>query len=203
MPNDPIKKAAGYATTGKIIAFATDTVFGLACDAANEDAAKRIYTIKGRSFDKPLPVLTHCTKSVLKFASLSPLEKKLIKLFWPGAMTLILNLKQTDLIAPSVTQGQSTIAVRMPQRLSILRLLKEVGRPLATTSLNLSGDDPILLETDIPEELKQKIDYIMVDDSHPASGKASTIIRCDWDDFKILRQGDLTREEILKRLTEA
>lgn len=201
MTEDNIKKAADILNSGKIIAFPTDTVYGLACDATNEDAVQKIYALKGRPFDKPLPIFTHCTKAMLKYVCVSPLEKKLIRLFWPGAMTLILDLREHHGLAPSVFRGQKTVAVRMPKKLSVLRLIHEFGGPLAVTSLNTSGETPVLKAADIPDSFRDQLDFILSDDE-ASSGTASTIIRCAWDDFTILRQGDLTREEILKRLSE-
>lgn len=197
MITEKIKKATDVLKTGGVIAFPTDTVFGMGCLSSLEEPASRIYEIKGRSFTQPLPILISCTRELVRFVKMSPLDKKLAALFWPGALTLILPLKEKHPFAPSVLQGQRTIAVRMPGHAETLALIRAAGEPLATTSANRSGELPLETSQDVQHVFGDQIDFVL---DGSAIGHASTILQVEGDDFKVLREGDLTEAHIREKL---
>ena len=119
---------------GGILAFPTDTVFGLA-SIAEEEAIDRIYEAKGRSFDKALPMMCDSLKMVKKFACVNRNAEKIIRRFTPGALTLVMKKKES--LSEKITKGKDTIAIRIPDDEFILDLIRQMKKPLMVTQINL------------------------------------------------------------------
>ena len=175
---------------GGIWAFPTDTVFGLGC-VINKEAIVKIYEAKGRSFDKPLPMMCNSLKMIESVAEVSEDAKKIINKFVPGALTLIFNKKET--IKDYVTNGKSTIGIRVPNDEWILDLIKQLDQPILVTSANLSDTGSLLRWEDVYAQLNDKIDGIVCSD---ATGSTSSTIIDVTGDVKLLRQGPITLEQI-------
>ncbi|XOU94416.1 MAG: L-threonylcarbamoyladenylate synthase [Candidatus Kerfeldbacteria bacterium] len=139
-PNSPestkIKEAAKVIKEGGVVVYPTDTAYGLAADALNADAIGKLFIIKQR-IQKPLPVIVDSEKMLEKIAEVTTEEQKIIKKYWPGALTLI--FKKKDIIQPFLTLGLPTVGVRMPDYKIAIQLVKEAGTPLTSTSANISG----------------------------------------------------------------
>ena len=181
---------------GDIIAFPTDTVFGLACIYDNENAINKIYEAKGRSFNKPLPMMCRNITEISKYAKLNKKAKVLFKKYSPGAITLILKKKNLpDFISPET----DTIAIRIPDDKWILKLIKLVGKPLLVTSANISNEDSLSDYKDVLKAFGDNIDYIVRGKSK--SIISSTIIDLS-NDLKLIRQGDISFEDIKETLNE-
>ena len=178
-----------------IVAFPTDTVFGLAC-MMDEEAIARVYVAKGRSFDKPLPVMCDSLQRMKEIAYVDERAEKIINKLTPGPLTLILRKKEN--VGAYVTMGKDTIGIRIPDDPFILKLISEVGRPLMVTSANVSGEGSLLKWEDVLSCMDGKIDAIVCED---ASGKtASTIVDLSKEEMGILRQGPITMKEIQEAL---
>ena len=192
--NDDIQKAANAISDGAIIVFPTDTVYGLGCNPYNHDSVLSLYEIKKREKTKPFPVLGYSKEELEKIAEFSPLEEKIAEKFWPGAITLILKVKDKD-IQKSLSLGEK-IAVRVPNNKCALALLKEC-KLLVGTSANISETKPFNDPKECSENL---IGYDLFIDGGIISSKGeSTIVEIENNDVKILRKGSIS-EEMIKEL---
>ena len=191
---DDIQKAVSAINDGAIIVFPTDTVYGLGCNPYNHDAVLSLYEIKKREKTKPFPVLGYSKEELEKIAEFSPLEKKIAEKFWPGAITIILKVKDKN-IQKSLSLGEK-IAVRVPNNKCALALLKEC-KLLVGTSANISETKPFNDPKECSENL---IGYDLFIDGGIISSKGeSTIVEIENNDVKILRKGSIS-EEMIKEL---
>ena len=192
--NDDVEKAASAINNGAVIVFPTDTVYGLGCNPYNRDAVLALYEIKKREKTKPLPVIGYSREELEKIAEFNPLEEKIAEKFWPGAITLILKLKDKN-IQKSLSLGEK-IAVRVPNNKCALSLLKEC-KLLVGTSANISGTKPF----SDPKECNENLTgYDLFMDGGIISSKGeSTIVEIENNSINILRKGGIS-EEMIKEL---
>lgn len=190
LQKEDIKQTKEILLNGGIVAFPTDTVFGLGC-VINKEAIAKVYEAKGRSFDKPLPMMCNGLKMIEDVAEVSEDAKKIINKFVPGALTLIFNKK--NCVADYVTNGKPTIGIRVPDDNWILELINELGQPLLVTSANLSDTGSLLKWEDVYDQLNGKIDAIVCEN---ATGEISSTIIDVTNEIKVLRQGPITLEQI-------
>jgi L-threonylcarbamoyladenylate synthase len=189
---DSIKEALRIIQAGGLVAFPTDTVYGLAADVNSTAAIDRIYQAKGRDIDKAIPVLISQMDQMNLVASKVPdTAKKLAEKFWPGALTLIVP-KQP--VLPENLSATLTVAVRMPDYAPVLTVLQHCG-PLAVTSANLSGQANPLSAEDVLAQLDGRIDLIL-DGGKVTGGVPSTIVDCSVEPPVILRHGAISDEAI-------
>lgn len=181
---------------GDVIAFPTDTVFGLAVIYDDKEAIEKLKRIKNRDAHKPLPMMCSSIDMMEEVADLSMDARKIAKHFFPGALTMILNKKKH--IPDYVTNGFKTIGIRIPNYEGILKLIDYIGKPLLVTSANISGQKSLKRYEDVINELPD-IDGIICIDAF--SDTASTIVDMT-EDIKVLRQGKIAIEDILKLLKE-
>ena len=192
--DEDIQKAASAISDGAVIVFPTDTVYGLGCNPYNHDSVLSLYEIKKREKTKPFPVLGYSKEELEKIAEFSPLEEKIAEKFWPGAITLILKVKDQE-IQKSLSLGEK-IAVRVPNNKCALALLKEC-KLLVGTSANISETKPFNDPKECSENL---IGYDLFIDGGIISSKGeSTIVEIENNDVKILRKGSIS-EEMIKEL---
>ena len=178
----------------KIIAFPTDTVFGLAC-IMDKEAIKKVYIAKGRDFNKPLPMMCTGYQMIKDVAIVTDEAKKIIDNFMPGAITIIFNKK--DEIDDYITQGLNTIGIRVPDDEWILNLINKIGKPIMVTSANISNEGSLLKWEDVYDSMNGKIDGIVCEDAR--GDKSSTIVSV-IDELKLLRQGPISFDDIKKAL---
>lgn len=172
----------------KVIAFPTDTVYGLGV-IYDEEALAALKYSKGRPENKPIPTMVGSLAQMEEIAVLNEEAKKLAAAFMPGAFTMI--LKKKDNVADFVTNGMETIGIRMPQDDFVLELLRQVGSPMLVTSANLSGEATGLVDVQVLSQLDGRIDGIVLGE---AGGKvASTIVDMTSGKLKILREGPISK----------
>lgn len=188
-----IEKASKIISQGGIVIFPTDTVYGIGCDPYNKASVEKIYKIKSRDIIKSVPILTYSAEAAERIAQFDQLAKKIVKKFWPGPLTLI--LKVTDEKIKKSLNLENKIAVRVPNHRCTLELLKKCNY-LVGTSANISGDLP---HTNPEECLEKMQNYdVFVDGGIITSNGESTIIEIENEEIKIIREGSLTKEEILQ-----
>lgn len=187
-----LKCAAEIIQDGGVVAFPTETVYGLGADGFNEDALKKIFIAKGRPMDNPLILHIASTKEIVDVASyVSAKAKKAINAFWPGPLTLV--LPKNPQVPDEVSAGLATVAVRMPAHPIALKLIKLAKVPVAAPSANLSGRPSPTTGFHVLKDLKGKIDMII--DGGPCRwGIESTVVDFTSDIPVILRPGAVTRE---------
>lgn len=173
-----------------IIIFPTDTVYGIGGNCFSEKAIRKIFKDKSRPEQKPINVLTNNIEKIKKVAkNISKKEKEIINKYMPGAVTIILDKKEE--VPNILTAGLDTIGVRIPNNKIALEILRKFENPLATTSVNISGDLPGLEIQDFIEEFKDKVD-IIIDGGKSKIGIASTIVRVDKNSkINVLRKGSI------------
>ncbi|MBQ8924357.1 MAG: threonylcarbamoyl-AMP synthase [Lachnospiraceae bacterium] len=187
-----MKKASDILRGGGLVAFPTETVYGLGADALNPEASKKIYEAKGRPSDNPLIVHIAYKEDVYKIAeNVSDKTVMLMEAFWPGPLTIILNKKKN--VPDSTTGGLGTVAIRMPSHPAAMRLIKESGVYIAAPSANTSGRPSPTLAEHVIEDMDGRIDMI-IDGGAVGIGIESTIVDMTGDIPVILRPGYITKK---------
>ena len=172
-----------------IIIFPTDTVYGIGCNCFSPNAIKKLFSFKNRPLSKPINVLTDSYDKIKEITKdINEKEEELIKKYLPGDLTIILDKKET--VPDILTASLKTVGVRIPNDEIALKILSNYKYPLATTSVNMSGDSPGLEVDDFIDEFKDKVD-IIIDGGKSKIGVASTIVRVENDKIKILRAVNL------------
>jgi len=199
---DEIKKAAKALKDGHLVAFPTETVYGLGADATNEKAVSRIYSVKGRPTDHPLIVHISSINQLEKWAiDIPDYAVNLANEFWPGPMTLI--LKRSELAMDFITGGQDSVGLRVPGHPVALALLSEFekygGEGVTAPSANRFGAVSPTTALAAREELFQylnKVHDVILDGGRSLIGLESTIINCTVSTPEILRPGAITKEMV-------
>ncbi|WP_052514969.1 L-threonylcarbamoyladenylate synthase [Dethiosulfatarculus sandiegensis] len=182
---ETLEKAAQILEQGGVIAFPTETFYGLAADSENEDAVKRLNFIKNRPKGKPFPLIAGSTDQARDLSyDLSPLVLRLMEEYWPGPLTLILTAGKPG---PAVSE-QGGVGVRVSPHAVARGLALALGRPITATSANLSGRPSVKSVADLDPELVERLDLIL-DGGETPGGLASTVARVDNDQIVILRPG--------------
>lgn len=192
---ETIAEAATLLKNGELVAFPTETVYGLGAIASDEQAVKNVYLAKGRPSDNPL-IVHVATAAIDEWVGEVPaVARKLMDRFWPGPLTMIFPTKP-GVFPEAVTGGQSTVALRMPKQELTLRLIKETGFPLVGPSANTSGKPSPTSSEHVLHDLGGKIAGIL-EGGVPQIGVESTVLDLtDPRGLIILRPGAVTREEI-------
>ena len=188
-----VEKGIKILKKGGIIAFPTDTVYGLGCDAFNFAAVERLYKVKRRPRHLPFPLLLSDMSQVTAVAkSLSGIALSLARRFWPGALTLV--LPKSDSLPLYLSSG-GTVAVRIPDHPICLALIQGIESPLVGTSANSSGSYSALTADEVNQQLGDTIDFV-IDGGKCPGGNESTIVDVTGTAPHILRQGIISRHEI-------
>lgn len=191
LKDDDLKKASEIIKSGGLVAFPTETVYGLGADALNADAAKKIYEAKGRPSDNPLIVHIADINDLNVIARDIPEEAyKLAEVFWPGPLTIILNKK--DIVPYSTTGGLDTVAIRLPANKVARDLISHSCGFIAAPSANVSGKPSPTKAEHVIDDLSGKIDMI-IDGGKSTLGLESTIVDLSGGDPMILRPGCITK----------
>ena len=192
-----IKSAVECLKSGGIIAIPTDTVYGLGADPFNADAVQKLYTLKGRPEEKPIPLVLGSVKDVEKVAqNLPDFFFHLTDKFWPGGLTIIVQSKN---LLPQLTAGGTTVGLRIPNQSLLLKILQEFGGPIAITSANLSGQPAATSPQAFGHELSSKIDFI-VDDGQTPGPVPSTVYDISVSPPQVRREGVISSETLAKEL---
>jgi L-threonylcarbamoyladenylate synthase len=193
---EDIIEAISLIRDGRIVAVPTETVYGLAADARNEQAVEKIFAIKNRPRNHPLIVHIESFDKLSEWAKdIPPVAKKIAEHFWPGPITML--LKKSDSVSHIVTGGLYTIAVRVPKNKSLLKILKTLNTGLAAPSANPHTKISPTSAQHVLDALSGKIDAVL-DDGECKVGVESTIIDLTKNTISILRHGPITKKMIEK-----
>lgn len=187
-----LKKATNILKNNGLVAFPTETVYGLGANALKNECVEKIYLAKGRPSDNPLIVHISRIDDVYKLAKNVPkLAIKLMQKFWPGALTIV--LEKSDIIPEKTSGGLNTVAIRMPNNKIALALIENAGFPIAAPSANISGKPSPTDANHVFKDLNQKIDMIL-DGGKCDFGLESTVVEVLENEITILRPGNITKE---------
>jgi L-threonylcarbamoyladenylate synthase len=192
---DTIAKAASLLRAGELVAFPTETVYGLGADATSDDAVARIFAAKRRPTFNPLIVHVPTLADAAKLVELSPTAERLADAFWPGALSLVLTRKAASPISLLASAGLETIAIRVPAQRTAQAILTAAGVPVAAPSANASGRISPTTADHVAGSLGDAV-ALIVDDGPCPVGIESTVIDCSGNAPVILRPGGVTAEQI-------
>ena len=195
-----IEEAARILKTGGLVAFPTETVYGLGGNGLDKEAARKIYAAKGRPSDNPLILHVSKMEEVYPLVENVPEKaKRLMESFWPGPLTLI--LKKSKIVPLESTGGLDTVAIRCPDNALTLELIERAGLPVAGPSANLSGSPSPTEASHVYHDLSGRIEGIL-DDGAVGIGVESTILDMSTDRPTLLRPGAITLEDLTEVLGE-
>lgn len=186
-------EAAGLLRQGELVAFPTETVYGLGADALNAEAVAKIYQVKGRPSDNPLIVHIAEEAAARELAEVSPTAQRLMAAFWPGPLTLVLPAK--PILPMQTTGGLNTVGLRMPAHPAALKLIRAVGLPIAAPSANLSGRPSPTNADHVYHDMQGRIPLI-IDGGEAAAGLESTVLDLASAVPAILRPGVITAADL-------
>jgi L-threonylcarbamoyladenylate synthase len=193
---DAIPQALQIIKQGGVVAFPTDTVYGIGVSVFSSESIEKLFIAKGRDAAKAIPVLIGDPAQLdLVAASASDAALRLARRFWPGPLTLVVSRHPS---LPTVLSPLPTVGVRMPNHIVALRLLRQSG-PLATTSANLSGGPDPTSAQDVLAQLAGRIDLIL-DGGLCPGGVPSTVVDCTSSGLRLLRSGPLSLEDLKQAL---
>ena len=174
---------------GEVFAFKTDTVWGFGAHPLDEEAILNIYKIKKRDFSKPLILMSNSLEPLKKYVKFIPeYAKDLIEKFLPGGLTLI--FEKSDLCSSSITSGKNTVGIRIPDSKDFSSLVEKIdGKVLATTSCNLSNEEPVKNYKEAKEKFSSLDTVLEPLDDFENENLPSTVILCEKDGYKVLRRG--------------
>ncbi len=193
-----IQRAREILQSGGLVAFPTDTVYGVGALAFDGKAVESIYAAKDRPVEKAIPILIGRTEDIGKAASeVPPMAKKLAEQFWPGPLTIVLP-KHSDL--PESVSATNTVGVRIPDHPVALSLLQAAG-PMAVTSANISGQPNPSTAKEVLAQLTGRI-ALIIDGGKTPGGVPSTVVDCTGPKPLVLREGPIHYEEILSSIRQ-
>ena len=192
-----LNQAVQLLKDGDVVAFPTDTVYGVGVDPLQPEAVRKLYRIKGRPDDKPIAILVGSIEDVERVAQTPSMAfSRLADRFWPGGLTLIVEARD---LPPEITAGGNTVGVRMPNHPLALEVLHAFGGPVATTSANRSGEPPATSAEEVDAQLGDRVNLI-VDGGDTITKVASTVLNLSVSPPQILRHGGISEESLIECL---
>lgn len=189
-----IRDAAAFVSRGGVIAYPTETFYGLGADATNEKAINRLFEIKGRNFHNPVSVIIGHLQDVYPLVSnITDSARKLMDAFWPGPLTII--FEASERVSPLLTSNTGKIGIRLSGNDIARDIARETGKPLTATSANLSGAPECEDANQVIRQIGNKIEAI-VDTGKTGSRTGSTIIDASCEPVRIIRPGAIASEII-------
>lgn len=186
-----IEKIVKVLESGELVISPTDTVYGIMGDALNKESIRSVYEVKHRDYKKPLILLMNSIDMIKDYTlDISDKEMDLMKKFYPGCMTLL--LKRNSKVDGMICNNGEYVGVRIPDNKDLLSIIDKLGRPVFSTSCNISGNDVVRSIDEIDEEITSKIKYIY--DGGYIDSVSSTVVRIDDGKVVILREGSLSDE---------
>ena len=191
-----LTRAVEILANGGIIAYPTETFYGLGADATNEKAIENIFAVKGRNFKNPISLIIGQADDINPLVQDVPqTAKKLMAALWPGALTIVFSA--TDIVSPLLTAGSGKIGLRVSSHPIAMGIVRKLKRPLTATSANLSGAPECTRASEVAEQIGDKIDAIIDLGDTPGTA-GSTIVDVTCRPPVILREGAISRKNIEK-----
>ena len=196
-----IHYAAEFIKRGQVIGVPTDTFYGLAADPFNLAAVEEIYRVKGRPENRALPILVNSLVQAALLGRELPLNFfKLAKSFWPGALTIVVEAAHS--LPLKVTANKGRVALRWPNSPVACAIIDQLGGPITGTSANVSGFPSCSNAHELAKQLGEKLPLIL-DSGDTGASVSSTIVTLDGEEWKIVREGQVSGEAIAKALADS
>ncbi len=191
---EKIDKGVSILVNGGLVAYPTDTVYGLGACSGNTRAVEKIYKVKNRPLNMPLPLLLADVSWIERLVKFIPdIAYPFIETFMPGALTLV--MPKAESVSDTISGGKDTVALRVPAHVITIALIEGTGSPLIGTSANLSGKSSALTADEVNTQLGDKIEYVL-DGGRCPGGKESTVLDVTGEIPVIIREGAISRAEI-------
>ena len=190
-----ILKAVEILSAEGVVAFPTETVYGLGALSSSDKAVNKIFKVKGRPKFNPLIIHVANIEMALDIGKFSETALKLANKFWPGPLTIVLKKKNSKSISKLATAGLNTVAIRIPNNTIAQRIITKIGVPIAAPSANVSGKLSCTKAEDIKEKLSDRIDGIILGEQCEL-GLESTVIECSENCVSLMRLGSIPIETI-------
>ena len=195
-----IRRARRILQSGQVVAFPTDTVYGVGVYAFQPEAVAALYAAKNRPWTKAIPILVSQVEDVARVARTVPVVAwELVERFWPGGLTLV--LPRAERVPPIVTAGGGTVAIRCPDHSVPLALMNAIGAPLAATSANLSGEPSPATAREVTIQLAGRIPLI-IDGGECPGGAPSTVVDLSVTPPRLLRAGPVSAKDLRELLPD-
>jgi len=188
-----LEQILSFLRAGGVIAFPTDTAYGLGADPFNDGAVRRIFEIKGRPETKPILLLVSSMEMANRVVTLSEKAVALAERFWPGPLTMVLPARET--VSSGITAGTGTVGIRWADAPFAQRLLTAFDRPITATSANLAGRPSTVTIAEVREQLGESLDLVVDGGTLPARG-GSTLIDLTAIPARLLREGPIPEAEL-------
>jgi tRNA threonylcarbamoyl adenosine modification protein (Sua5/YciO/YrdC/YwlC family) len=183
---------------GDVIVFPTETLYGLGADALDDASVERVFHLKGRAPDNPIPILVAGEEMLRRVVSeITPTARKLMRRFWPGPLTLVLPAQKT--ISLPLANRNGGVGVRMSRQPIAAQLVQELGHPLTATSANPSGEEPARNIMEAKSYFMGRVN-VFLDGGPLTSKKGSTVVEVIGDLTKLIREGEISAAELEKFL---
>lgn len=187
---------------GELVGFPTDTVYGLAAAVSNEEAVRRLFSVKGRQPSKGVPLLVADTLMAEWVGEMTPLAEKLASRFWPGALTIVVPKKSGFFSLALGGTTAKTVALRVPGHDFPRDMAKVLGEPITGTSANRSGARAPMSAAEVAFQMGELVPLV-IDGGRIMGGKESTVVDATGETVKVLRLGAVSREELAGVLGKA
>jgi len=189
-----IEQAVFLLQQGQLVCFSTDTVYGIGAAASHDEAIRRLYSVKGRPPDQPLPLLLSDPKEANWYAEVTPLARTLIGRFWPGPLTIV--LRKVEGLRSRALAGRETVALRVPADGVPREIVRMLGEPLTGTSANRSGARPPVSAAEVAFSLGEMVSLV-IDGGRSPVGVESTVVDLSGEAPALVREGAVSREELV------
>ena len=197
---DVIVEAAATIREGGLVVYPTETVYGLGADAVSEEAVAKVFAIKARPIENPIPIAVDSIDMAREIIELNRLAEMLFERFLPGPLTIVGKVKPRS-ISKLVTGGTGKVGIRIPDNKVALKLVEFVGGPITATSANLSGSPAPITAREALEQLGRNVD-LALDSGRCEVGRPSTVVDVSSGEPKIIREGPIAGSELKKLLME-
>lgn len=192
-----VEQAVAVLRKGGVVVFPAERLYGLAADARNREAIARVFALKGRKADQPLPVIIGESEQAGEWVEISGAARRLIEIFWPGPLTLVLPVKKE--LPREVTAGLGFLGIRVPGNFLARELLRAFGGPLTATSANPSGDEEGRTAESAVSRLAGPVDLVLDAGTLPGP-PGSTVVKMINRKYEILRPGIIPADEIMRAM---
>lgn len=189
-----IAEAAATIRSGRLVVYPTETVYGVGADACSDEAVAKVFSVKVRPIEDPISIAVSSLEMARQFTQMTPKAEAIFKKFLPGPLTVILEAKPT--VSKLLMAGTEKVGVRVPEHQVTLKLLDFVGGPITSTSANLSGKPAPSTAREALDQLGKNVDLVL-DSGKCKLGVPSTVVDLTKEPFEVLREGPITKKEIL------
>jgi len=188
-----IDEAARLLRQGELVCYPTDTVYGIGAAAGDDAAVRRLFAVKGRPPDKPVPLLIADAADATWLADVTPVARTLMGRFWPGGLTIV--MRKAEGFRSLALAGQATVALRVPDHDLVRQIIRVLGEPITGTSANRAGAPAPVSAVEVALQMGEMVSLIVDGGRSPAGGE-STVIDITQDGPEIVREGVVSRGEI-------